>query len=685
MPPVPPYTVTDEVMAARTAAAAAGSGPIPYMSGDDSGSLSWTPSPRRTYTQTPQYGGRTYSPNSQHSRTPSSLSQETLSTERLMIQATLDNEHFAVVNVTGLSTALEIRDVILRKLQLPLLEPKQFALYRTEIGDSDLAHSPMIDDDTLLALCLQLGDDKGTVKFRVQPLANITEEPDVMQYDRPSFTKAATSPTFDALPKIPTDMSLQRSMTMEPSSDSSGTRLRSGQPFGWQTRRMLALGSTTPQKQTDYPHTHRPTESLSALSPLDNYQGRVGENMDRGVLSTHTPLSLQPSTPLLRSGTASKGGSIAARPLSAVIDRPHDHLWNDSAEPSTTNSRSGLPTYKPRASSYTSEVRPAWAMSNTSSSPVYPPVKANEPTVQTRPLPIPPSPSSVSTSSSLSAPSMAPRSAEYGGSSTPTYTTTSPSSSFLHGPISTHESISAKDETERMTSMQRLMSHIQLAQEQKPDHEQAFFNSFSDDSLGGTFAQPLDAATVMAPKQDTNTYRATASMANTPSRENTKPVLSVATQAHALTRSSSVLSQRGTGNWAFRPPAEELYEQLDDLFPRTDLDQPLSETFAPSPSSMSTEPRKSNTSLQRHESTSIRDIAQNRRKLLEKTVPGTTVVPFNDMQPAKDKEKLNRRRSTKLWGGRMVEMQNNGTESVGVVPAGGATLIAGDRRTYYAN
>ena len=33
-------------------------------------------------------------------------------------------------------------------------------------------------------------------------------------------------------------------------------------------------------------------------------------------------------------------------------------------------------------------------------------------------------------------------------------------------------------------------------------------------------------------------------------------------------------------------------------------------------------------------------------------------------------ELLNRRRSTKLWGGRMVEMRTNGANSVGIVPNG---------------
>ena len=87
--------------------------------------------------------------------------------DRVLIQATLDNEHFSVINVSGLESAPAIKDRIFRKLQLSPSEFARAALYRTEIGRTDITNAPAVDDDALLALCLQLGDDRGTVKFYV--------------------------------------------------------------------------------------------------------------------------------------------------------------------------------------------------------------------------------------------------------------------------------------------------------------------------------------------------------------------------------------------------------------------------------------------------------------------------------------------------------------------------------------
>ena len=121
------------------------------------------------------YMSRPYSASSIHSQgsTPSS----TDSGDRVIIQATLDNESFSVVNVTGIDSAPTIREMILRKLKLPWKDLSQWGLIRTEIGESDVGNSPLIDDDTLLSLCLQFGDDKGTVKFRVLQRRAVSDEP----------------------------------------------------------------------------------------------------------------------------------------------------------------------------------------------------------------------------------------------------------------------------------------------------------------------------------------------------------------------------------------------------------------------------------------------------------------------------------------------------------------------------
>ncbi|KAE8256076.1 hypothetical protein A4X13_0g2823 [Tilletia indica] len=95
--------------------------------------------------------------------------------ERVYIQVTDDNERFAVVDVSGLSSAQTIKELMFTKLRLfdaddPHVDRDAFQVYRTEIGveEGKQASQPYIDDDSLLALCLQFGDDRGSLKFLVK-------------------------------------------------------------------------------------------------------------------------------------------------------------------------------------------------------------------------------------------------------------------------------------------------------------------------------------------------------------------------------------------------------------------------------------------------------------------------------------------------------------------------------------
>ncbi len=56
------------------------------------------------------------------------------------------------------------------KLHLFDADHSSFQLFRTEIGQSE-ATGPVVNDDALLVLCLQMGDDRGTLKFLVQQTA----------------------------------------------------------------------------------------------------------------------------------------------------------------------------------------------------------------------------------------------------------------------------------------------------------------------------------------------------------------------------------------------------------------------------------------------------------------------------------------------------------------------------------
>lgn len=126
-------------------------------------------------------------------------------------------------------------------------------------------------------------------------------------------------------------------------------------------------------------------------------------------------------------------------------------------------------------------------------------------------------------------------------------------------------------------------------------------------------------------------------------------------------------------DWAFRPPPEQLYENLDNFFPKHDLDKPLLETSAvpdgtaissprsetspatlPSPASLSSSSVQQQQHLLgqrggRHKK-SIRLVAQDRKRLLDKTEKRPT------SQESEPSGGLLRRRSTKLWGTKVIEM-----------------------------
>lgn len=162
---------------------------------------------------------------------------------------------------------------------------------------------------------------------------------------------------------------------------------------------------------------------------------------------------------------------------------------------------------------------------------------------------------------------------------------------------------------------------------------------------------------------------------------NEAPPMSSSPTSSALGRRTS-FARRERGDWAFRPPPELLYENLDEYFPKHDLDKPVLE-LANSPQSSS--PRSdvlpmsaissgsgaagspagpgqaSGTGLSRGKlgpKKSIRIVAQDRKRFLERAEAA-------EQRRAANVSELGRRRSTKLWGGRVVEM------TPGVEPASG--------------
>ncbi|WFD01803.1 mitogen-activated protein kinase kinase kinase [Malassezia obtusa] len=722
----------------------------PVRLATDSGRV---PSPTASSVR-PLGASRPFSSSSIHSQSSTSSNDHA---ERVLIQATLDNEHFSVVNVSGLDSAPAIKACILRKLQIATQDLSHWALVRTEIGHSDLSNSPLIDDDTLLALCLQLGDDKGTIKFLVQH-----HPPSARAYDSPRL-RGATAPPAVAQ-RSPAPWPLQKSATSLPWSgpyNAPGVHEAMAQaPWSaprrappnaasappWSTGVPTATTRNDPYVTSVYPAssnrqvtqfqqmaTHSPAlqPGMTVQTVLGVSGGTPRPGHEHRASAIDAPASLQPANPAFRQlaspslGTSSPASSHMSLTRSPRADAAFDaeaqppgyeqavqatssgSPWPAKTRSFSHSSSDSRPSLKGRSASSPIEPRsvpPAMQPTVSSGGPasdehhsVYPLFKSEEhldrasPDARdgersARPLPVIPSPVSASPSSIRLPDAQAPSQRFSWGRDQGSSATTATS-------VSTPQS--EPGEEERLASMQRLMQHVRVAEERKPDAAEPTFDSFSDDTLGGTFAQSLDAATL----RDSDTLRAerTSSTGHEETASTSRPVLTLSISPNAkqaaepapsavrheprrpIERTSSFANRNN--HWAFRPPTEQLYEQLDDLFPRHDLDKPLSETAGATPStdgastapSGSAAPRndadlvvqfppKPARGLARNQHHSIRVIAQNRKRFLEKT------KHVERRRGTRDEPVLDRRRSTKLWGGRMVEMRTNGPESVGLVP-----------------
>lgn len=100
-------------------------------------------------------------------------------------------------------------------------------------------------------------------------------------------------------------------------------------------------------------------------------------------------------------------------------------------------------------------------------------------------------------------------------------------------------------------------------------------------------------------------------------------------------------------NVDFRPPAEEMYERLGDFFPGHDLDEPVIEASSggTSPTSAETAQPFPTPDRRKHKK-SIRVVAYEHKRKLDRTSRITSANNANML----------RKRSTKLWGGRMEEV-----------------------------
>lgn len=736
-PPVPPYTKVDALVASHALPAAAAAAPASGSSENSSpGASSWSSGMAQRTSLSNTHSSNPWPPAATPVGGTSTPPGDTSFVDRVMVQATLDNEHFSVVNVTGLASAPEIRAAIMLKLHIPLNEAARWSIYRTEIGGPDVVMSPSIDDDTLLALCLQLGDDKGSVKFRLERTG-----------PRPDDSAATEPPRMASVP--PYSYQAVGGAAVRSTPELSQGLAMSAAPAG---RTPRAPVGTAPLRGRSRENAHRPSHSMSAAtSPaLTRHQPRaplfaspqMGAHRVQDDLWWTTPeakrLSFQdgPRASPLDAAPSRVSAYLAGPPPDPPS--PSTHASTDTTPrsplprpPSSTPSTASMPEdmlSRPPASPATNSTSSArtgtgWTpLAPTRASPsapmrVYPMMKsASEAVIPSRPLPIIPqrSTSSHSTASTSS----------NGGSV--------PSESRSHTEVSRNPFHQVHfqrmvQETPSQSPLPQCMSKWQLAQSQPSnDQASALFGTFSDDSLGGTFAQPLDASTWRSSRASPGTTLMT-SPASTPDgrQDGARPVLTLAIgprsqsagqsdshrppgndaptpaapdampfdgrglRGHASSDAATLPTHVDDNTWALRPTAEQLYEQLDAWFPNTKLDQPLHEVGAePSsldpadveeePASASELPRPGKTIMGPLPSRpSIRVIAKHRQRILASEEARR--VPS---QNERANSALARRSSTKLWGGCMVEMQPDGGSSVGVVPMSGPETQDEQRRTY---
>jgi mitogen-activated protein kinase kinase kinase len=135
----------------------------------------------------------------------------------------------------------------------------------------------------------------------------------------------------------------------------------------------------------------------------------------------------------------------------------------------------------------------------------------------------------------------------------------------------------------------------------------------------------------------------------TPTQRTRKPA------ANGSKRDSEFI-KKSVQTWAFRPPPEDMYENLDVYFPAHDLDKPVIEATSGGSSPTAAEPsssegtlpanRTTNTGIRSRHKKSIRNVAAEHKRKIDRSSRADS-ASTNDML---------RRRNTKLWGSKVEEV-----------------------------
>lgn len=78
-----------------------------------------------------------------------------------------NGEQYRMVDISGASSGLSIRERLLAKLCIPDENQPSFSIYQSEIGSYALGSA--LTDTRLFELCRDYGDPSGSLKFFVSP------------------------------------------------------------------------------------------------------------------------------------------------------------------------------------------------------------------------------------------------------------------------------------------------------------------------------------------------------------------------------------------------------------------------------------------------------------------------------------------------------------------------------------
>ncbi|CAE6478489.1 unnamed protein product, partial [Rhizoctonia solani] len=187
--------------------------------------------------------------------------QRSVTKERIIVAVTSDGENYVVVNLTGLSDAQAIRERMLSKLHIPDDLHPIFGIYRTELRW--IAIGGALDDNQLMIDCQHFGDDKGTLKFLVQP----TDVPSESSAHRSAHASGPirvppyiSTPSRQSHSRGPSEIDTAHERTMALAAEE---RRREEENERWMAERRAELASKRQQWARDHPNLDNADSNLA--------------------------------------------------------------------------------------------------------------------------------------------------------------------------------------------------------------------------------------------------------------------------------------------------------------------------------------------------------------------------------------------------------------------------------------